>query len=60
MDYCNNKDLEEYVQKKGGLGEIEALYFLKQIMNAFKCLNSNKIMHRDIKLANLFLNNDLV
>jgi len=29
MDYCNNKDLEEYVQKKGGLGEVEALYFLK-------------------------------
>ena len=29
-------------------------------MNGFTILHSRQIMHRDIKLANLFLNNDNV
>lgn len=29
-------------------------------MNGFKVLHDRKIMHRDIKLANIFLNNDTV
>ena len=31
-----------------------------QIMNGFQVLHSNKIMHRDIKLANLFLQDDKI
>lgn len=31
--------------------------FLKQILNAFKTLTANKIMHRDLKLANILLHN---
>ena len=31
-----------------------------QIMNGFKELIKNKVMHRDIKLANIFLNDDKV
>ena len=29
-------------------------------MNGFRELHKNKVMHRDIKLANIFLNNDQV
>lgn len=29
-------------------------------MNGFKVLHKNRIMHRDVKLANMFLNNDRV
>lgn len=29
-------------------------------MNGFKILHENKIMHRDVKLANIFLNDDVV
>lgn len=60
IKYCNNGDLEEYVNKHGSLPEGEAIYFLKQIMNGFKVLHENSIMHRDVKLANIFLNDDLV
>ena len=60
LDYCNNGDMMEYIDKYGALGEDESIYFLMQIMNGFKELNRHKIMHRDFKLANIFLHNDTV
>lgn len=60
IDYCRSGDMERFVKKNNGLGESEAVYFLKQIMNGFKELHKQKIMHRDVKLANIFLNDDKV
>ena len=60
IQYCNNGDLENYLKKMGKLSEDEAVYFLMQIMNGFQVLHRNKIMHRDVKLANLFLQDDKV
>lgn len=60
LDYCRSGDMEHYVHKHKGLGEEEAVYLLMQIMNGFKELHSLKIMHRDFKLANIFLNDDRV
>ena len=60
IQYCNNGDLEGYMKKMGNLGEDEAVYFLMQMMNGFRVLHKNKIMHRDVKLANLFLSNDKI
>jgi serine/threonine protein kinase len=57
IDYCNGGDFERYLRTKPGgrLPESEAITFMKQIMNGFQCLHENKIMHRDFKLANLFM-----
>lgn len=60
LDYCNSGDLEHHVKKNTNLGEQESIYFLMQIMNGFKELHKHKIMHRDFKLANIFLNDDKV
>ncbi len=60
LDYCNAGDLENHVKKNTNLGEQESIYFLMQIMNGFKELHKHKIMHRDFKLANIFLNDDRV
>lgn len=60
LDYCRSGDMEHYVKKHKGLGEDEAVYFLMQIMNGFRELHKHKIMHRDFKLANIFLNEDRV
>ena len=60
LDYCRSGDMEGHVEKHKGLGEVEAVYLLKQIMNGFKELHKHKIMHRDFKLANIFLNDDTV
>ena len=56
--YCSDGDLKSLMNKKkgeGGLEESEAIYYLKQIMIAFECLHSHNIMHRDLKLDNIFL-----
>ena len=60
LDYCRSGDMEGYVKKHKGLGEDEAVYFIMQIMNGFRELHKHKIMHRDFKLANIFLNDDTV
>ena len=52
--------METHVKKNQCLGEEESVYFLKQIMNGFRELHANKIMHRDFKLANIFLHDDTV
>jgi len=67
MQYCNNGDLEEYISKSGihsakedtkFLDEEKAVYYLKQIMNGFQCLHKHRVMHRDFKLANIFLHDE--
>ena len=60
MEFCNNGDLETHVRKYQGLCEEEALYMLMQIMNAFRYLHKKQIMHRDVKLANIFLKDDII
>lgn len=62
IQYCNGGDLEAYLKKKPNnlIPELEALYYLKQIMNAFNVLHTHQIMHRDFKLANIFMHNDIV
>lgn len=60
IQYCNNGDMETHVKKNKCLGEEESVYFLMQIMNGFKELHRHKIMHRDFKLANIFLNDDRI
>lgn len=60
IDFCNNGDLMDYIDKHGALGEDDSIYFLMQIMNAFKELHRANVMHRDFKPDNLFLDNDRV
>ncbi len=60
IQYCNNGDMEQYLKERGSLSEQKAATFLYQLMEGFKVLHKNKIMHRDIKLANLFLKGEQV
>ena len=57
LEYCNEGDLENYIQKKPkkSIPEPEALGFLKQFLNGFKALHDLKVMHRDFKLENILL-----
>lgn len=60
VQYCDQGDFENYMEKKGikFFEEPEAVYFLKQIMNGFMVLRERKILHRDFKLANIFVNDE--
>ncbi len=55
MEFCNEGDLSVYLKKNRTLPEDQAIEYFVQIMNAFRTLTHNKIMHRDFKLANILL-----
>lgn len=60
LEYCNEGDLKQYLEKKGKLSEEEAVDILIQILNAFKTLVKKNILHRDLKLANVLKHNGII
>jgi serine/threonine protein kinase len=45
----------EYIKKKGRLADEEARPVLLQLLAAMQYLHENHVIHRDLKLGNLFL-----
>lgn len=62
IDYCNNKDLKCYIEnlKFKSLELKEAIYYLNQIKEAFLELKKFNVMHRDLKLDNIFKHNNTI
>lgn len=60
LEYCNEGDLGDYLKQKKYLTEDEAVEYFLQILNGFKTLVKNNIMHRDFKLANILKHNGSV
>ena len=60
MQYCNQSDFESYIKEKKVkyFVERDAVHFLQQIMNGFFELRKRKILHRDFKLANIFVHDE--
>jgi serine/threonine protein kinase len=54
-EYCEGGTLDGEMRKSGFFPEKRALLYFKQLMNAFKALSSNNILHRDIKPDNILL-----
>ncbi len=61
MEYCEGKDLLDYILTKSKLSEEESLKYFQQLINALFYLHSQNIAHRDIKIDNMLLdrNRDL-
>ena len=55
MEYCDGGDLESLLLTHDTFPEIIAVSLLKQIMNGFVALRRHKVIHRDLKLANLLI-----
>ena len=59
MDYADEGDLEgkikKHIDRKTNFPEAEVWSILIQILSGLKSLHSAKIMHRDLKCANIFL-----
>lgn len=59
LELCPNKTLNEILKKRKIITEIELKYFLDQILKAVSYMHKNKVVHRDLKLGNLFLNENM-
>ena len=57
MEYCEGKELFEYIVKRKHLTEREACRYFQQIINGVEYLHLSNITHRDLKPENLLLDN---
>ena len=55
MELCSNKTLWDIVKTRGGMGEAQAACYLREALSATAHLHAMRIVHRDLKLGNLFL-----
>ena len=61
MEYCNKGTLEFLRSaKRKEISEKECMGYMRQIMEGFKVLRQYKVIHRDIKLENLLLHDDVL
>jgi polo-like kinase 1 len=56
LELCQNHSLSELIRRRKRLTEIEVQCYLMQIIDALIYLHGQKVIHRDIKLGNLLLN----
>ena len=61
MEYCNGGNLYDALEKykkiyEKPFSEEIVQHFMRQIIDAFKYIHSQKIIHRDIKLENILIN----
>lgn len=59
MEYASNGELYDFINNKHQIPESEARRFFRQIVSAVHCCHKNGIVHRDIKLENILLDENL-
>ena len=55
LEVCKNQTLNELIKRRKTLSEIEVQCYIIQLIQGLQYLHSHKIIHRDLKLGNLFL-----
>lgn len=59
LELCSNQTLNELIKRRKCLTELEVQCYLIQIISALKYMHSNRVIHRDLKLGNLFLSDKM-
>ena len=55
FEFCENGDLSHLIDQRKKLKEIEVQYYITQLIQALIHLHDRNIVHRDLKLGNIFL-----
>eukprot|EP00934_Nitzschia_sp_Nitz4_P002464 Nitzschia sp. Nitz4//scaffold11_size288233//172946//175554//NITZ4_000786-RA/size288233-snap-gene-0.27-mRNA-1//1//CDS//3329534110//2454//frame0 len=59
LELCHNQSLNEMIKRRKRLTEPEAAFFGQQLLMAMKYLHQELVIHRDLKLGNLFLDRNM-
>lgn len=55
LELCTNQTLNDLMRRRKRLTELEVKCYLNQVISSLKYLHSHRVIHRDIKLGNIFL-----
>ena len=55
LEICQNQTLNDLLKRRKRLTEIEVQCYIVQLIKALRYLHSHRVIHRDLKLGNLFL-----
>ena len=58
MDYINGSSLASVIEKRGVLGEAEAMGYIKQIASALAYVHSHNRLHLDVKPQNIMIDHE--
>lgn len=59
LEICPNQSLMELLKTRKSVSEPEVRFFMVQIVGAIKYLHSRRVIHRDLKLGNIFFDPDM-
>ncbi|CAD8082993.1 unnamed protein product [Paramecium primaurelia] len=59
LELCQNQTLNELLKRRRRITQIEVQCYLKQLIGALKYIHSHRVLHRDLKLGNLFINDKM-
>lgn len=59
LELCKKRSMMELHKRRKVITDYECRYYIHQVLTGVKYLHDRHIIHRDLKLGNLFLNDDL-
>ncbi|XP_051789293.1 serine/threonine-protein kinase PLK1 [Erpetoichthys calabaricus] len=59
LEICRRRSLLELHKRRKAVTLPEARYYMKQTIMGCQYLHNNRVIHRDLKLGNLFLNDEM-
>ncbi|XP_013360743.1 PREDICTED: inactive serine/threonine-protein kinase PLK5 isoform X10 [Chinchilla lanigera] len=59
LEYCGRQSLAHVLKARQTLTEPEVRYYLRGVVSGLRYLHQRRIVHRDLKLSNFFLNNSM-
>ncbi|KAM7143290.1 inactive serine/threonine-protein kinase PLK5 [Molossus nigricans] len=59
LEYCSRKSLAHVLEVRQTLTEPEVRYYLRGLVSGLHYLHQQRIVHRDLKLSNFFLNKNM-
>uniref|UniRef100_A0A3P9MRW2 Serine/threonine-protein kinase PLK n=1 Tax=Poecilia reticulata TaxID=8081 RepID=A0A3P9MRW2_POERE len=59
LEICRRRSLLELHKRRKAVTEPEARYYMTQLLKGVHYLHNNRVIHRDLKLGNIFLNDEM-
>ena len=55
LELCENKTMDDLLKTRKNLTELEVQYYVFNLIKALQYIHSKRIIHRDLKIGNIFL-----